>query len=227
MEINTIIRAIKNKFYRRIDYSKSLDQDTKDFMNYVYYYTGGGYFKYFGIETIKYPTDLMIYQEIINEIRPDVIIETGTYKGGSALYFAHLLDVLKRGIVITIDIKDSSLAKHKRILHLLGRSDKKEILEDLKDVCKDKKVLVILDATHDYKSVLNELKNYSKFVSLNSYIIVEDTNINGHPVEKHFGKGAYEAVEEFMKDNKEFEIDKTKERFILTANPNGFLRRVK
>lgn len=182
---------------------------------------------WFGFEIQKYPTDLMIYQEIINETKPDVIIETGTNKGGSALYFAHLFDIRGYGKVITIDInKRDDFPKHNRIKYLTGRSDNKRILDYINFHCSGKKVMVILDSDHDYNTVLGELRNYSKFVTKGCYLIVEDTNINGHPVEKNFGKGPWEAVEEFLKDDRCFITDLTKERFLITANPNGFLKKV-
>jgi cephalosporin hydroxylase len=183
---------------------------------------------WFGFEIQKYPTDLMIYQEIINETKPDVIIETGTNKGGSALYFAHLFDIRGYGKVITIDInKRDDFPKHNRIKYLTGRSDNKRILDYINFHCSGKKVMVILDSDHDYKTVLNELKNYSEFVSVGCYLIVEDTNINGHPVEKNFGKGSWEAVHDFLEKDRCFITDQTRERFLITANPNGFLKKVR
>lgn len=183
---------------------------------------------WFGFEIQKYPTDLMIYQEIINETKPDVIIETGTHNGGSALYFAHLFDARGFGEVITIDInKKESFPKHNRIKYLTGRSDNKRLLEYVRTFCRNKRVMVILDSDHDYKTVLNELKNYSEFVSVGCYLIVEDTNINGHPVEKNFGKGSWEAVHDFLEKDRCFITDQTRERFLITANPNGFLKKVR
>ena len=192
----------------------------------LFYEEGCGNIKWFGVDTIKYPQDLITYQEIINETKPDVIIETGTHKGGSALYFAHLFDIRGYGEVVTIDINKLDFPKHDKIKYLTGRSDNKDILGYVELICKNKKVMVILDSDHDYKTVLGELRNYSKFVTKGCYLIVEDTNINGHPVKKNFGKGPWEAVEEFLKKDRCFITDLTKERFLITANPNGFLKKV-
>ena len=87
--------------------------------------------------------------------------------------------------------------------------------------------MVILDSDHKMEHVLRELDLYNQFVTKDSYLIVEDTNINGHPVKKEFGKGPMEAVDIFMKNNQEFYIDKSKEKYFLTFNPNGFLKKVK
>ena len=87
--------------------------------------------------------------------------------------------------------------------------------------------MVVLDSDHDKKHVLKELNLYNEMVSEGCYLIVEDTNLNGHPVYKNFGPGPMESIFEFMKDNKDFEIDKKREKFLITTNPNGYLRRRK
>ncbi|MFX0133418.1 MAG: CmcI family methyltransferase [Candidatus Hodarchaeota archaeon] len=184
---------------------------------------------YFGIRIEKYPSDLWIYQEIFYEMKPDVIIECGTADGGSTLFIASLCDLLGNGKVISIDIEDKQgRPKHKRILYLHGSSTSEEIVKKVKNLIKDgEKVMVILDSDHHKEHVLNELKIYSKLVTEGNYLIVEDTNINGHPVMPKFGPGPTEAVKEFLKENKNFFIDKSREKFLWTANPNGFLRKIK
>lgn len=91
---------------------------------------------------------------------------------------------------------------------------------------KNSKVLVTLDSLHTKKHVLKELNLYSNFVSLNSYIVVQDTNVR-HQVLPDFGPGPMEAVEEFLKTNKDFEIDHSREKFLLTFYPSGYLKRIK
>ena len=183
--------------------------------------------RWLGVPIQKFPTDLWIYQEIIFEERPDVIIETGTANGGSALFFASLFDLIGKGEIITIDVEDvKKRPKHDRITYLLGSSISEEIIEQVKRVANGKeKVMVILDSDHHKEHVLNELRIYNSFVTEKSYLIVEDTNINGHPVAKEFGPGPLEAVEEFLKENKHFVVDKNKEKFFLTANPRGYLKK--
>lgn len=209
-----------------------------------------------GLPTQKCPLDLWIYQEMIFAIRPDVIIECGTANGGSALFLASMLDLVNRGEVLTIDIEDKVYGdyvssygcpalpshevatdiedkvfgdrpQHKRIKYLHGSSTSEEIVEQVRKLLSDKQVMVILDSDHRKEHVLNELRIYSKFVTTGSYIIVEDTNLNGHPIAANFGAGPMEAVEEFLKENKDFVVDKSKEKFYLTFNPGGYLQRIK
>ncbi len=118
--------------------------------------------------------------------------------------------------------------KHTRVTYLLGSSTSKEIVEKVQSFIRSKdEIVVILDSDHHKEHVLRELEIYSKFVTKGSYIIVEDTNINGHPVEPEFGPGPMEAVKEFLKDNKDFVIDKSREKFLLTFNPNGYLKKIR
>lgn len=182
-----------------------------------------------GTRVMKCPTDLWIYQEIVNEVKPDLIVETGTALGGSALYFAHLCDALERGRVVTVDLQerpDHPVPKHRRIRYLTGSSVESKIVEEVREEASSaERVLVVLDSDHSRDHVHNELDAYASIVSPNSYLIVEDTNINGHPVYPDFGPGPMEAVEAFLRSTDEFEIDETREKFYMTFNPRGFLRR--
>jgi cephalosporin hydroxylase len=181
--------------------------------------------KWMGVGTQKCPLDLWIYQEILREIRPGLIIETGTFSGGSALYLAHICDLLGTGRIVSIDLDpQSDLPSHERITYLRGSSIDPQIVDA---VPKDPKpVMVILDSDHSAPHVLSELRLYSPFVSIGSYLIVEDTNINGHPALDDFGPGPMEALEEFLAENDNFVVDTAREKFMLTFNPSGYLRRI-
>lgn len=182
---------------------------------------------FLGIPTQKCPLDLFVYQEILFELKPDIIIETGTAYGGGTLFLASICDLINNGEVITIDIVNIAKSpQHKRIKYLHGSSISNEILEKVKKIIENKnRILVILDSNHSKEHVLKELIIYSKFVPTGSYIIVEDSNINGHPVHPSHGPGPMEAIEEFLKENKDFIIDKSREKFFLTFNPNGYLKK--
>lgn len=176
----------------------------------------------------KCPFDMWVYQEIIFEIKPDLIIETGTASGGSALFLASMCDLINKGRVITVDVKsNANRPRHPRIKYMLGSSTSKEIVGEISAAAAgSEKTLIMLDSDHVKEHVLNELRFYNKFVTKGSYIIVEDTNIHGHPVLPDFQEGPMEAVREFLKENKDFVIDKAREKHYLTFCPNGYLKKI-
>ncbi|MFX1303259.1 MAG: CmcI family methyltransferase [Promethearchaeota archaeon] len=183
--------------------------------------------KWLGVKILKNPFDLWIFQEVIFDVRPSIILECGTKFGGSALYLASLCDLINKGKIISIDIEHyNNRPQHKRIKYLLGSSVSEEIFFQVKnEIKKNDNVLVILDSDHRKEHVIKELNLYAPLVSPGSYIIVEDTHLNGHPIDPFFGPGPMEAVKEFLKQNQDFEIDKTKEKFYMTWNPNGYLKK--
>ena len=172
--------------------------------------------------------DLVIYQEIMNEIKPDFVIECGTYNGGSALFFASILDLLGRGSVITIDTcPQPNLPQHPRISYLTASSIAPETIHYVSNVITPNDVvMVVLDSDHTKDHVLAELELYHRFVTKGSYMIVEDTNINGNPVLPDFGPGPMEAVKKFIQHNHEFVIDQDKHKFFFTFNPFGYLKKI-
>ena len=184
---------------------------------------------WFGVPIGKCPPDLWTYQEIIFETKPDIIIECGTGTGGSALFLAQHCDLMHHGKIVTIDIKDHpNRPVHERITYITGSSTAEQTLRQIKEMIQSTdKVLVILDSDHSKDHVLQELNRYCDLVTAGSYIIVEDTIIGGHPVKPHRKPGPMEAVMEFIKTNKNFIIDKSREKFYLTFNRNGYLKKVK
>jgi cephalosporin hydroxylase len=180
-----------------------------------------------GTKILKCPFDLWIYQEMLHELRPDVIIETGTFDGGSAHYMATLCDLLGNGRIITIDITEKDhRPRHPRISYILGSSTDRDIFEKTKAaIAGAKTVLVILDSDHRRDHVLGELNLWADLVTPGSYCIVEDSNVNGHPAYKKYGPGPMEAIDLFLDKDKRFEIDLSREKFFLTFNPRGYLRR--
>ncbi len=195
------------------------------------YYEGASWGRnhWLGTQVLKSPLDLWIFQEIIYETKPDVIIEAGTFQGGSALYMANLLDLLGHGQVVTIDIEEvPGRPQHPRIHYLLGSSTAPETVEKVKAFLSPKdKVMVVLDSDHHKPHVLHELKIYSRMVTKGNYLVVEDTNLNNHPVVAWFGPGPMEALEEFLRENKDFQIDSSREKFLVTFNPKGYLRKIR
>ncbi len=183
--------------------------------------------RWMGVPAFKCPLDLWIYQEIIFETKPDKIIECGTKKGGTTFFLASICEMIGHGEIISIDTIDfPDKPQHKRITYLHGSSTSDEIVKNVKGkIGIGEKVMVILDSNHRRHHVLDELRIYNKLVTKGNYMIVEDTNINGHPVFCDYGPGPMEALNIFLDENSDFTIDKSKERYMMTLNPRGYLKK--
>lgn len=188
-------------------------------------------FTYRGIKSLKCPFDYATYQMIINEVKPDLIIEIGTHYGGNTLYMADLLDIIGNGIIHTIDIKDF---KFNELLHNHPRI--KRFYDgyagyDLSNAKGFEKILIIDDGSHEYKDVINAFNKFKDLVSVESYYIIEDGVLAelGHDNEKYDG-GPLRAINEIIKTTSEYIIDEKWSNFFgknATFNPNGFLKKVK
>lgn len=175
----------------------------------------------------KLPADCWVYQELIHELRPDVIVECGTYLGGSTLFFAHLCDLLGHGRVVTIDLEDRAALRHPRVTAVVGDSTSAEVLARVRtEVRGAVRVVVVLDSDHSADHVARELRAYREFVTVGSYLVVEDSNVNGHPVMPDHGPGPMEALREFLAEDRSFVSDRTREKFLLTYFPEGWLRKI-
>jgi cephalosporin hydroxylase len=184
--------------------------------------------RWLGVGVEKCPLDLWAYQELIVELRPDLVIETGTRHGGSALFLASCLDLVGNGHVITVDVEATPhRPDHPRITYVKGSSTDPEVVDSMRQAAAGAAtVMVILDSDHSRNHVLAELRAYSPLVTPASYVIVEDSNINGHPVLPGWGPGPHEAIEAFLTAQPQFVRDRGPEKFYLTFNPGGYLRRV-
>jgi cephalosporin hydroxylase len=191
--------------------------------------------RYMGIPMWKLPFDAMVMQELIYQVKPDLIIETGTGHGGSALFYASLCELMGEGRVISIDVDESKRKEHTwgqfawedRIMFIKGSSTEETTFEIVKAFSEfSTRTMVTLDSWHTKEHVLKEIELYSPLVSIGSYLIVEDTHANGNPVPWEYdNEGPYEAVQEFLFENDEFAIDTHCEKYLMTFNPSGFLRR--
>jgi cephalosporin hydroxylase len=183
--------------------------------------------QWLGVKAVKSPLDLWIYQEILTDVRPAVVVECGTFGGGSALYLASVCRLLGSGRVVTVDIEArDDRPEHELITYVHGSSVAAATLEAVhEEVGDDSPVLVVLDSAHDAPHVAAELELYSGLVTPGSYVIVEDTDLNGNPVAPEFGPGPREAVRAFLERHSDFEADRSREKFLVTKNPGGFLRR--
>ena len=201
-------------------------------------------FSWMGRPIIQYPQDMIAMQEIIWDIKPDLIIETGIAHGGSLIYYASLLELVGAGEVLGIDIdirehNRKEIEKHqmfKRIKMISGSSINKDTIEKVKAHAEGKKkILVILDSNHTHDHVLKELELYSPFVSLSSYIVVFDTIVEDLP-EGYFsqqrpwgiGNNPKTAVSEFLQKNNQFIIDESIDnKLLISVGPSGYLKRIK
>ncbi|MDQ6838977.1 MAG: cephalosporin hydroxylase family protein [Actinomycetota bacterium] len=181
-----------------------------------------------GVPVWKTPFDLWTYQELMYDLRPDVVIETGTAFGGSALFLASVCDLLGKGSVISVDLRPRNPRPvHPRIRYLEGSSTDPAMFAQVREAAAGaENALVLLDSDHSCAHVLDELRLYSSLVPSGSYVVVEDTDVNGHPVVAEFGPGPMEAVDRFLAERAPFVIDRSKEKFHMTMNPRGFLKRL-
>jgi cephalosporin hydroxylase len=182
---------------------------------------------YFGVRALKNPLDHWVYQELIYETQPDVIVEIGNASGGSTLSLAHICDLLDRGKIIGIDISHEGIPNHvknhARITFIEG--DACQCFLDVeKLISANDRVLIIEDSSHTYQNTLNVLRTYSVLLKPGDYFIVEDS-ICHHGLSVGPRPGPYEAIEAFMEENGDFEIDRSRESFLITWNPKGYLRR--
>ncbi len=196
--------------------------------------------RFLGHLVCKIPFDLHVYHDLFCQYRFKTVIETGTAHGGSALWYATMMDLLKieGGRVLTIDIQGEDASEprpiHPRITYLLGDTVEPQTVDVARDFLEDNggPLLVNLDSDHTAPHVLRELELYAPMVKPNDWLVVEDTN--GAPVVKDENgqsvavEGPFAAVMEYLaKHPGEFLRDVVCERYWLTMNPHGWLQRQK
>lgn len=205
------------------------------------------HFRWLGRPIIQYPQDIIATQELIWQVKPDLIIETGIARGGSLIFSASILELIGKGSVLGIDIdirqhNKNAIQKHplsKRIKMIQGSSIDAKVVNKINSIAKSKKqIMVFLDSNHTYDHVLNELELYSKFVKKGSYLIVFDTIVDDIPnrwwgvslPKRPWNKqnNAKQAVQEFISKNKRFVIDHSiEDKILLTVASSGYLKCIK
>lgn len=184
---------------------------------------------YKGIKAIRCPFDYVIYQMIVGEVQPDLIIEIGTHEGGGAMYLADLMQVYGlKGEVHTIDISDMGVE------NLSGYFNVKTFTKgaenyDLSLTANFEKILVIEDAAHTYECSIQAMEKFADVVSVGSYLIVEDGIVNELGLENDYGGGPLKAIREFLPKHPEYIVDRKWCDFFgknATFNVNGYLKKV-
>jgi cephalosporin hydroxylase len=182
-----------------------------------------------GHEVPKPPTDLFAYQELISAVEPDWIIETGTGTGGRALFLASICDLHDSGRVISVDArKDDARPAHPRITYVKGDPANGKVVKKIRQqVGADAKGLVILGTRGTAGETITQFRLYEQFVPVGSYVVIEDTVVNGHPVWPDFGPGPAESVKGVVESRGDFVADLSMGKYGLSFNPGGFLKRVR
>ncbi len=249
--LNTILTLLKRPLlsFRALHDATLLDKDTlvidpeyrerwsSSIADYAHWYYADKRLlhsiSWLGVPTRKMLADLWVYQEIIHECRPDCIVEIGSLFGGSALFMANVCDMIGHGQILSIDIsRDIYQVSHPRITELTGDCCAPEIVEQIRSLVGSGSVMVIHDADHTKTAVMRDLGHYAQFVTAGQYLIVEDGIVDlFNPLRSRLAQaypdgGPLPAVHRFLKQNADlFELDMTRERFLLTSNPKGYLRR--
>jgi cephalosporin hydroxylase len=187
-----------------------------------------------GVKCWKSVADMWNYQEILFELKPSLVIEFGSAYGGSALFFASVMRQIGEPFkVLSVDISqgrvDPAARRDPDILFVESRSTVPAVAEQIQRLKSDfpGKVFAILDSDHSMNHVLAEMKLLRPLLSAGDYLIVEDSNINGHPVLPGWGPGPYEAIETYEHEfPNDYKHDVAREdKFGWTYAPNGFLIR--
>ena len=191
--------------------------------------------KFLGYPIWQSPIDMQIYQELIFKVNPGFILQTGVAQGGSILYFSTLLDLINapaEALVIGIDIKLQDLAltlHHPRIRLIEGDSTDPTVVSQTKALIQASNGFISLDSNHAQEHVLKELNIYSELVNIGSYIVAEDTHINGHPIYANLlnDPSPLEAVKKFLRNNHHFIADdKVWQPYLFSYHKYGWLRRI-
>ena len=235
----------KERNTEKLGSSLEIKGDAIDFLVKTAKYKYSYNFTWMGRPIIAFPQDMIAMQEIIWDIKPDLIIETGVAHGGSIVYYASLLELIGNdGLVIGIDI---DIRKHnrelieshpmyKRIKLIEGSSVSPEVLLQVKEIASTKKrIMICLDSNHTHEHVLEELKLYAPLTTVGSYCVVFDTVVEDMPADydwgpRPWGKGnnPKTAVWEYLKTHDEFVIDSAiHNKLLITVAPDGYLKRIR
>lgn len=206
-------------------------------------------FSWMGRPIIQYPQDILAMQQLIWQVQPDLIIETGIAHGGSLIFSASMLELNaacggpKDAEVMAVDIdirahNRAAIEAHpmsRRITMIQGSSVAPEIVEQVRaKTLGRQRVMISLDSNHTHAHVLAELQAYAPMTSVGSYCVVFDTVIEDQPAQAYpdrpWGPGdnPKTAVWAYLKEHPEFQIDRQIDhKLMISVAPDGYLKRVR
>jgi cephalosporin hydroxylase len=201
-------------------------------------------FRWLGRPIIQYPQDVFALQEILWDLKPELVIETGIAHGGSLVFYASMLELIGEGgrvLGIDVDIRPHNRAAieahpmSRRIEMIEGSSVDPRVIEAVhRRAAQSPSVLVVLDSNHTHEHVLAELNAYQSLVKPGGYLVVLDTIVEDMRPEafpnRPWGPGnnPKTAVHEFLRHNTRFEIDRDLDaKLLISVAPEGYLRCVR
>jgi len=199
-------------------------------------------FRWMGRPAIQFPQDMVAMQEILWDLKPDLVIEAGVAHGGSVVFYASMLELIGHGEVLGLDIdirahNREAIESHpmaKRIRLLEGSSVAPQTIAQVHEIAKGKRVVVVLDSNHTHEHVLAELRAYAPLVCDGGYCVVMDTIVEDLPAsffpDRPWGPGdnPKTAVQQYLKETDAFEVDQDIEaKLLITVCPSGYLKRVR
>lgn len=246
MREQDIFKERNKEVIEKMRNEQNLNAKTKEWFNEACKHEYSYHFEWMGLPIIQFPQDIVAMQELIWNVKPDLIIETGIARGGSLIFYSSMLELLKNGgevLGIDIEIREHNriaIEEHpmyKNITMIEGNAIGEEVVSKVKDFIKEKgkkNIMVVLDSNHTHEHVAKELELYSGFVTKGSYLIVFDTVVEDMPEDafpdRPWGKNnnPKTAVWEFLKANDRFTIEKGIDgKLLITVAPDGYLKCIK
>jgi cephalosporin hydroxylase len=243
-ELKEFAKSVKNNI-QKLGESKTCKELSQQWLSATLEYNYCHNFQWMGVPIIQAPQDIVAMQELIWEVKPDLIIETGVARGGSVVFYASMMEMMGidgNVLGIDIDIRDHNygvIVRHpmyRRITLIEGSSIAESVVNKVREFAQGKeRIMVVLDSNHTHDHVLGELNAYAGLVSVGSYCVVFDSGIEDLPNnptcnDRPWGKGnnPKTAVHEYLKTTDSFEVAKEIEnKLLITACSDGYLRRIK
>lgn len=234
-------QAERSADIRRMAASPDVQKAAHAFVETTLPYRYSYNFSWMGRPVIQFPQDLLAMQEIIWEVKPDLILETGIARGGSLVFYASMLALLgEGGLAVGIDIdlrahNREAIEQHPMFPHIRlveGSSTAPEVMAQIRDLARGRsRILVVLDSNHTHEHVLEELRLYSPLVTPGSYLVVFDTVVEHLPEEASAdrpwgpGNNPATAVKAFLEENSRFKVDTAvDDKLLISVAGGGFLK---